>query len=172
MRRRRLVLGCLGLFALVLVGLVVWGGPVAQDLYNKGFFEKSEKRRYTGDSEANLRALHTAMMLYHDSEERFPEASGWMDAIAKRIKTADLEKGEEQKKLIRPDLRDVPGAHGYAMNDGASGKYKDDLPGPKTILLFESTQTGPNAHGDPTATALKGGVGITIAGTIVIASTP
>jgi hypothetical protein len=40
------------------------------------------------------------------------------------------------------------------MNDKASGKYKDDLD-PKMPLVFDSSDTAKNAHGDPVKLAPK-----------------
>jgi len=58
------------------------------------------------------------------------------------------------------------------MNDAASGKYKGDLKDPKTILIFDSSDTSRNAHGDPkkllpTPPRPGGNLGITVDGSIV-----
>lgn len=113
---------------------------------------ETEKRKYNATTEANLKAIYTALMMYHDSEGAFPRAEGWMDAIQGRIVTSDMEGSEAQKKLISPALQGQPGQFGYAMNDKASGKYKDDLD-PKMPLVFDSSDTAKNAHGDPKALA-------------------
>src|SRR5436309_1729398 len=62
----------------------------------------SAKHDYSGTSIDNLRRMQTALLLYNDSEGQFPDSSGWMDAIGNRLETADLNKGEAKKKLIRP----------------------------------------------------------------------
>jgi hypothetical protein len=68
------------------------------------------------------------------------------------------------KKLIRPGLSE--GQFGYAFNDAASGKYKDDLKEPaKTALVFESMETQKNAHGDPAR--LRKGIAISVDGTVL-----
>lgn len=123
------------------------------------------KRQYTASNEANLRAMHTALMLYHDSEGQFPAADGWMDAIKNRLKAYDLASGEAEKKLIRPDLAGKADAYGYAINTAAAGKYKDDVGGPKTPFIYESHQTTRNASGDPQKD--RDGWAIAVDGTIL-----
>jgi hypothetical protein len=58
------------------------------------------------------------------------------------------------------------------MNDLASGKYKGDIKDKKTPLLFDSSDTSRNAHGDPAKLLPKpprpgGNVGIAVDGTIL-----
>jgi len=122
------------------------------------------KRKYTAGNETNLKALQTALMLYHESEGQFPQAAGWMDAIEPRIRTFDMELSEAKKKLVRPDLAGKEGEFGYALNDAASGKYKDDVGG-KAILVFESKATARNAHGDPAKD--REGYAIAVDGTLL-----
>lgn len=149
--------GCviaLGVLALlVVVFLVSPPGRAFLDIWKSGAVQEAmagaEKHDYEGSSTKNLKAIYTAMMLYHDSEGQFPVAAGWMDAIGNRLVVNDLKEGEAQKKLIRPDLASQPGSFGYAMNDDASGKYKDDVKGVDVPLVYESKQTGRNAHGNP-----------------------
>lgn len=133
-------------------------------LWQEGAFSH-ETHNYTGTTTENLRRIRTALMLYHDSEGQFPEASRWMDAAQDRLQTADLNKGEGIKKLVRPDLIQSDGGYGYAFNDACSKKYKDDLKDPKTILVFESNDTNFDAHGDPAK--IRKGLAITIDGTIL-----
>ncbi len=124
------------------------------------------KHDYSGTSIDNLRHLQTALLLYNDSEGQFPDSKAWMDAIENRIVTDDLNKGEAEKKLIRPDLLGQSGQFGYAMNDVCSGKYKGDVKEPnRTPLLFESTEAGRNAHGDPDK--IRHGIAITVDGTLL-----
>lgn len=149
-RNRRWLKGCGigGVIALAVLGF--WIGPVVRDLVNAGFLDRTEKRKYSGASIDNLKSMHMAMMIYHESEEMFPDGSGWMDAIEPRIQVYDMAKSESEKKLIAPQFRDQKGKYGYAMNSLCSRKYKDDLPDPATtVLIFESSETARNAHGDP-----------------------
>jgi hypothetical protein len=132
---------------------------------------ETEKRKYNATTEANLKAIHTALMMYHDSEGQFPLAESWMDAIEGRLVTSDMEGSEAQKKLISPSLAGQPGQFGYALNDRASGKYKDDLD-PKMPLVFDASDTKKNAHGDPRTLAPKPARGgrnmmITVDGTVL-----
>lgn len=100
-------------------------------------------------------------MLYHTSEERFPEATGWMDAIEPLLNTADLKQGEAVKKLHRPDLG--AGDYGYALNSACGGKYKDDVEGKdRAILVFESKDPKRNASGDPSKDTVPGGQSVKI----------
>lgn len=167
---KRAGVGCLGIFVVlaILIGITPPGKAI-QDLWRNGaiqaFVFPPAKTKYRAGHEANLKAMHTALMLYHDSEGQFPAANGWMDAIQPRIATSDLAQGEAQKKLVRPDLADKANEFGYALNAKAAGKYKDDVGDGKTILLYESKQTGRNASGDPSAD--RSGMGVAIDGTIV-----
>lgn len=109
-----------------------------------------KKREYSATSMENLKALHQAVMLYYESEGVMPEASGWMDAAKTYVKTNDLKKGEEMKKFINPRIPAGEGVFGYAFNDLLSQVYKEDVPG-ETVMIFESSDTSWNAHGDPAA---------------------
>lgn len=129
-------------------------GPDLITLYRVGAFEREKKHDYQGDVEANLKALHTALMLYHDSEGQFPVGSGWMDAIANRLNTADLKEGEAAKKLRDP--RTPEGQFGFALSAAASGKYKDDVPGKgDAILVFTCEDGAKNLALDPADVAAK-----------------
>ncbi|HWD41984.1 MAG TPA: hypothetical protein VG944_24300, partial [Fimbriimonas sp.] len=125
-----------------------------------------EQRQYVAGREQNLKAIYTAMMLYHESEGQFPADNGWMDAIKNRIRVAGMSAEEAGKKLIRPDMESpAPGAYGYSMNEAASAKYKGDLKDPNTVLIYESADTAKNAHGDPKKE--KSRMAVTIQGKIV-----
>lgn len=143
------------------VGVFLLTGPgqAMLDIWRTGAIQDAVKgpdmRKYRGDSVANLRAIHTALMLYHDSEGQFPVAAGWMDAIENRMQVGDMEASEAAKKLVRPDLSGQANEYGYALNDAASGKYKDDVGPAGTVLVFESKATGRNAHGKPEPDALS-----------------
>lgn len=166
---RKWLIGCSIPIALVGIGAIVLPDQrntilAALHLWRDGAFSH-ETHDYVGTSTENLRRIRTALMLYHDSEGQFPDASGWMNAAIDRLQTADLNKGEGLKKLVRPDLLGQDGAYGYAFNDACSRKYKDDVKDPKTPLVFESTDKAFDAHGDPAK--LRKGLAITIDGTIL-----
>jgi len=164
-----------------LAGLIYAGwrfGPTAWDLWQAGLFENvlspKELRKYQGSSMDNLKAMHLALSLYHESEGQFPYANGWMDAIQPYMQSGDMSKEEAMKKLVNPLIRPAKkGVYGYAMNDAASAKYKDDVPKPsETLLVFDSSETGWNAHGKPEKllpdpSRQGGNHGITIDGTIL-----
>lgn len=179
-RRKR---GCLIASAILVVLLGYVGlrfGKDAYNLYRGGWLDLGGEKTivYRGTSMENLKALHTAMMLYHDSEERFPEASGWMDALKPYIGTRELPEAEAIKKFIDPTIPPRKGVFGYAMNDAVAGKFEGDIPDPdKTPLLFSSKATDWNAHGDPKDLApsppRKGGdLVLTVSGAILIDGKP
>jgi hypothetical protein len=94
-----------------------------------------------------------------------------MDSIKNRIRVDNMSEAETNKKFINPLYPAKSGVFGYGFNDAAGEKYKGDLK-PKTILVFDSTETGWNAHGDPQKLKPKGPYpggqeGITVDGTIV-----
>ena len=174
---RRVGCGCLGVLSLVLVVFLFTPlGHTIRTLWKRGYLDSyvspdSERKYQAGETE-NLKALYTAMNLYHESEGQYPHANGWMDAIKSRTSTSDLAKGEADRKFISPSLADKPGQFGYAMNDDASAKYKGDLKNPKEPLLFVSSDTSRNAHGDPKKLLPNpprpgGNIGIAIDGSIV-----
>ncbi len=154
---------------LVAVAVALWiYGPFAWALYKKGFFDRpSAAHDYEGTSSDNLRYIRTALLGYEDSEGQFPVAGGWMDAIQNRLHTDDLKKGEASKKLIYPGYLGEEGKYGYAFNDALAGKYHGDIKDPQTPMVFESTTTERNAHGDPAKLRRPGGLAITMSGEIV-----
>lgn len=169
-KRKKVTLGCLGLFLLVFIPAAIFYGPALVDLYPeiREVTKDPEQRQYQGTTRDNLKAIHTAIMQFHDSEERFPDPAKWMDEMENYLETADLAEGEAAKKLINPAVAKSVGEYGFAMNKALGNKYKGDIKDPKTILIFESKDTKRNASGDPTA--LKpdgGGEGITISGDLV-----
>ncbi len=142
--------GCLIFGLVVLVGLGWWLGPVIKSAWKVGLFEKVDKRTYDGNTMQNFKSMHQAMMLYHESEDAFPDGSGWMGEVENRMRAYDMAKEESAKKLVSPEYRDQPGKFGYAMNDQCARKYKDDIPNPQTTpLLFDSSDLTRNAHGLP-----------------------
>src|SRR5688572_19653527 len=142
----------------LLAGLIYAGwrfGPTVFDLWQAGILEgalsSKELRRYQGSSMDNLKAMHLALSLYHESEGQFPHSNGWMDAVQPYVQSGDMSKDEAMKKLVNPLLRPAKtGVFGYAMNDAASAKYRDDIAKPaETLLIFDSSDTTWNAHGKP-----------------------
>ncbi len=141
-RRGRWILLSIGVILLV-AGLWLW--PAIKVILAIGLPDSPKMRKYEGTNSDNLKAIRTALLLYHENEDRFPEANGWMDAIEKQLKTNDLTLEEAAKKLRSP----TTGHYGYAINDAAAGKYKGDLKDPKTILVYESADMKRNSHGNP-----------------------
>ena len=123
----------------------ILGSDVVRDVLTP-----TEMRTYNATTEGNLRSIHTALMIYHDSEGQFPDASGWMDAIVNRMQVDDMGADEAAKKLKAPSLVSAEGQYGYAMNEAASGQYSGDL-SPKLPLVFDSSDTKRNAKGSPDA---------------------
>lgn len=177
MRRRRWGLWvALAFFVLILAALgwaLLTYLPLYRELERRGVFTEPELRSYQGTSQENLKALHRALMAYHDSEERFPDAQAWMDAALPYTRTSDLKEDEERKKfqnpLIRPGGTDV---YGYGFNEALAGKFVDDIADPeRTVLIYDSQETGWNAHGDPNQDAADperagGNLGITVGGRV------
>lgn len=160
-RKAKIGLGILGVF---IAAGVYYNEEIraAVGIVRSGALEKIEPVEYNADREGNLKAIRTAMMLYHDTEDQFPVDAGWMDAIIPRLRTNDLKEGEQLKKLHRPGFSDDK--FGYAMNSACGGKYKGDIP-VGSVLVFESLATIKNAKGDPKKDGA--GLGITIDGKIV-----
>ena len=145
-------------------------GPDALAAKKAGFFEKYDKEEYAPSRAENLKAQFTALMLYHESEERFPNSEHWMDAIEPLLKTNNLKEGEAEKKLVHPEYAGVFGQYGYAMNDTISEKYKGDIKDrEKTYAIYESRDASRNAHGQPKDLKRLGKAqGITLGGMIEI----
>ena len=170
-------IGCLTL-VLVAFGYLYFTGSitVVGDLWKHGFFEglfsDERDRKYKASDVENLKALYKALSNYHESEGQFPKADKWMDAIKSFGAASDLAKGEAEKKFVSPSLVGKSGQYGYAMTDAASEKYKGDIKDPKTPLLFDSSDTARNAHGDPkkllpSPPRSGGNLAIAVDGTIV-----
>ena len=155
----------LAIAAVLLAVVAFFAFPVIRlgiGAYKEGFFEKVEKREYTGNSLENLKAIHTALTLYQDSEGALPQASGWMDAAWSRLQTADMTEEEERKKL-KADGITAEDEYGYGFNIDAGGKHTLDLP-EDMVLIFESKDLSWNSTGKPENPGAKG---ITVAGKIV-----
>ena len=163
--------GALGLLVLVAV-VVLFTTPFGKgvrDVWGSGAVQaamaKHEDTTYDSSStDANLKALYTGMKLFQESEGQYPDAKDWMDGLSPRLILNNLPKKEAEKKLVRPGV--ASGGFGYALNDGAAGKYVGDIP-KGTVLLFESAATGRNAHGDPKQDGLPMGRAVTIEGNLV-----
>jgi hypothetical protein len=160
-----------GLLTVILLGMAFafwFYGPLVLALWREGFFDKkTEAHNYEGTTIDNLKYLRTALLGYEESEGQFPAAAGWMEAVQNRLNTDDLKKGEALKKLVSPELVGQEGKYGYAINDAVSGKYHGDIKDPKTPLIFESTDTAKNAHGDPAKLRKPGGLAISVSGEIL-----
>jgi hypothetical protein len=167
-KKAKLKLGCL-IVATLAFSFVAWFyGPLVLALWHIGLFDKkSEAHAYDGTSVDNLKYMRTALLGYEESEGQFPEASGWVEAIQNRLNTDDLKKGEAVKKLVHPEFVGQPGKFGYAFNDALSQKYHDDIKDGKTPMIFESTTTDRNAHGDPAKLRKPGGLAIALDGTVL-----
>jgi hypothetical protein len=121
-------------------------GPDLRVAYNQGLFEQTKQVAYDGTTLDNLKAIHTAMMLYHESEGAFPTAASWMDKIENRLQTNDLKTGEGAKKLLNP----ATGKYSWSYNSAAAGQYKDDLPEKdKTVLIWATFAPEKNQNGKP-----------------------
>lgn len=173
-RGRRLMLGCLGILLGVVVAVWVWLGPLLMTVQRRGFLEPQLKTTYEGGTMENLRAIHTALMQYHDSEGAFPMASGWMDATWPYLKTADLTEEEAKKKLRSPSLWETnPTAFGYAFNEDLSQVFNADVVDPAiTPLVFDSSDLSWNAHGQaaqlaPSPARPEGNWAVTVEGSVV-----
>ena len=162
------------IWASLLAGLVVLGILFGPDVYHVvrlllRLQDNSPNIKYNASNENNLKALYTAFKEYHESEGQFPDSAKWMDEVKPRIKLDNMDASESAKKLINPLYPAKNGVYGYAMNDAANAKYRGDLK-PTTILIFDSSHTGWNAHGDPAKLKPKGDggdEGITVEGKIV-----
>lgn len=165
-----LVMGLLG-FAEVKYGHFV-RLALKHGLISVGQLEHDAK--YQGTSKDNLKALYLALIAEHDSEGAFPKADEWMDAIKDRIATNNMSQAEAMKKYVNPLIQPPKeGQFGYAMNDAAGGKYIDDVKDKdNTLLIFDSSDTSKNAHGNPNELLPDpersgGNLGITVSGRLV-----
>lgn len=171
--RKKFLLGCLGAGAVVIIGVVVWLGPVLKAFIDEGFFDEVEMRTYQGNSADNFKAIHRSLLGFHESEGVLPEAEKWMDDALIRLKSADMAEEESKKVLVSPANSGKPNQYGYAFNEALSGVYMGDVKEPKTtVLVFESKLTGWNAAGDPKTDAAApvgktGPLALTVSGDVV-----
>jgi hypothetical protein len=139
---------------------LTWSGVIS--LFRNGFAQglmKPKKTEYVGSTEANIKALRTALMLYHDNEDQFPAADGWMDAVKNQLKSNELKPGEEMKKFKVDGVSSSE--FGFALSDSASQMNKAKLK-PDDVLVFVSRDRRWNAHGRPAD--LGAGLAITLDG--------
>lgn len=137
MKNKWVRIGC-GIVLFIFFGLVIWVGPVVRDLVKNGFLDRIDREEYTADRVGNLKALHTALMLYHESEGIFPEANGWVEAIKPRIASNGMSEAEAMRKFDNP-ATSATGAVEYALNPAVAGKFEGDLPSKTIPLVLEST---------------------------------
>ncbi len=149
-----------------------WGYKIYSAAKKEGFLDAPAERTYSGNSMENLKAIHTALMLYQDSEGMLPQADGWMDAAWKRLQTADM-KDDEARKKLKADGVTAEDEFGFAYNDLLSGKHTLDFPDPaKVPMIFDSSDLAWDAHGKPELLAPKperngGNKTITLEGNVV-----
>ena len=163
---KKVVLQGLAVVLVILIGVGIWAYPTLRDLATL-LPQKETKIGWTPGTEVNLKALYTGLMLQHDSDGQFPQGAQWMDLVIKRVRNETLQAGAENQKFIDPRAGAKSGEFGFAMNDAAAGKYKDDIKDKKMPLIFESTDTKWDAHGDPAKIGRKNGIGISVEGKIV-----
>ena len=169
-----MLFGCLGLLIGIILAIAIWLGPLLSTAQKNGFFDPEIKRNYEGDTMTNLKSIHTAIMLYQESEGQLPYAQSWMDATWKRLQTGDMEETEAKKQLRSPSVASAnPLGYGYAFNEALSGKHTLDVKDPEnTPLVFDSSDISWNAFGNPAQLAPnpprpEGNYAINIAGTVV-----
>lgn len=167
--------GCLWALAIlgvifVLVGWRInWNFAAIRDIVSlaQKATQDVPQSSYAVSREANLKAIYTAMMLAHDSDGQFPDASSWMDAIKTRLRTTDLPESEAVRKLMNP-RHGGPKEWGYAINPAVAGKFQEDIKNPdETPLIYESRQTQWNASGDPRSDLMDQGWAISVSGKIL-----
>lgn len=121
---------------------------------------------YTADRNENLKSIHRALMLYHENEGQFPEASHWMDAIRPQLRPSDMKEGEEIKKLKNPLVKAGENSFGYIFNSALGAMNEGDIKDTSAVLVQESTtDTKYNASGKISED--KSLLGVTVAGEIV-----
>ncbi|MEQ1821494.1 MAG: hypothetical protein ABL949_03205 [Fimbriimonadaceae bacterium] len=151
------------LIAITIEATVTWSGVFS--LFRNGFAQalvKPKKEEYEGSTEENIKALRTALLLYHDNEDQFPDASGWMDAIKNQLKSNNLKPDEELKKFKVDGVG--PTEYGFAFTASASKKNKSELK-PDEVLVYVSKDRVWNAHGKPNEQG--SGLAITVDGKIL-----
>jgi hypothetical protein len=157
-KKRKRRKGCLVVLAVLLLPVVLFPKRIYYtlnaflDVQKAGFLDATKQRKYSASSMENLKALYQAVSLYYESEGVMPHAAGWMDAAKTYVRTNDLKRGEEMKKFVNPRIEGGEGVYGYAFNDALSGVYREDVADPAgTPMIFESSDTAWNAHGEPAA---------------------
>lgn len=171
----RVVLAVLGF---LLLGYFVFAVvPLIRGVSKMGLLEEQTMRDYSASNEENLKAIRSAILLYHDSEGGFPASEGWMDSIEVYLKTADLTDEDAAKKLKNPAYWDEAEKFGYAYNADLAGMYwvpDGPVPGDpecvqnpaETVLIFDSADLSRNAAGEPEALAEEGGLAVMVDGSV------
>jgi len=171
--KKKWLLGVYSLIAGIVFGLLCFVvTPLYHLLHGLGWLSGHETVKYHASNEANLKALRIALLAYHESEGQFPDSRKWMDAIKTRVRADNMAEAEAMKKFVNPLYPAKAGVFGYAMNDAASNKYKGDLKDPKMPLIFDSSDTAWDAHGDPAKLKAKsqeegGNEAVAVDGTIL-----
>lgn len=173
-RGRRMMFGCLGILIGMIVAFAIWLGPLFLTAKKRGFLDPQVKRTYEGNTMDNLKNIHTAIMLYQESEGQLPFANSWMDGTWRRLQTGDMVEEEAKKQLKSPSVyMDNPLGFGYAFNEILSGKYVDEVEDPDaTPLVFDSSDISWNAFGNPAQLAPtpprpEGNFAVTVSGSVV-----
>ncbi len=185
-KNQRMMFGCVGVSIGVILALIIFVPRIVttyKGAKQLGLFEEKQMREYAGTSKENLKAMYTAMSIYHDSEGGYPPADRWMDSISIYLKTADLSDEDAKKKLKNPIVTEENAlGFGYAMNDQYSNGFilsdgmtsEDPLAigdPDRAILIFDSSDLTRNAHGNPVQLAPEperagGNLAVTASGSV------
>jgi len=97
---------------------------------------------------SNVKNISLAILMYVDDHHgKFPDADRWVEELRPYM---------EAKLLHCPDDK-IKGHISYAMNSALSGISETKIADPgNTILIFETSQTGPSPHGGIEAVAKPG----------------
>ena len=106
----------------------------------KPVFERARASAQKAVCLSNTKNLSLAMLMYtQDHEGRFPEADGWVEALADYIADESVLKCPED---------DSEASCSYGMNAALSGKTLDEIGDPSGIVLFfETASPGDNPAG-------------------------
>jgi type II secretory pathway pseudopilin PulG len=113
-------------------------------------FAQPRERPSQSSCLSNGKQLSLAVMMYSlDYDEHLPLATKWAEVLMPY-------QPHRRKPLYCEQLRNyVPGISGYAMDERLSGRSKDKIGAPhdKRPLLYESSNSTPNAHDSLTSFA-------------------
>ena len=97
----------------------------------KPAFERARQSAQKAVCLSNVKNLSVAVMMYtQDHEGRFPEAEGWVAALAEYI-------GDES--VLKCPEDDSEGRCSYGMNAALSGRSVEELENPAEIVVFLET---------------------------------